>query len=85
MLGYTDMEALVLEDFETFNHNGKKIVGLHTYYFYKKHIQMAAQLTEQRFGKFKPEFSKRTDVKDFIHGLNHLFFFGVAAGDNLHK
>lgn len=85
MLGYTDMEELVLKDFDTFFYKGKHIKGFHTYYFCHKQVQLVAQLTEERFGKFKPEFSKRKDIKDFIHILNHLFFLGVGAGDNLHK
>ena len=43
-----------------------------------KHIQMTTQIVFNAFS-WKQCYSM-TEVDDMIHGLNHLFFNGVAAG-----
>lgn len=82
MLEYQTIETMVRNDFEAFDFNDSPIERYCQWN--KKHqIQMATQLTIQAF-------SNKTcygmwEVEDFIHGLNHLFFFGVGAGQSLER
>ena len=77
MLEYAAIEAKVTADFDKFDFADKpmeKYCG----YNRTKHIQMATQLTLNAFA-WKQCYTM-TEVDDFIHGLNHIFFNGVAAG-----
>ena len=76
---YVTIEAKVAADFDKFDFADKP---MKKYYDYNrtKHIQIATQLTLNAFA-WKQCYTM-TEVDDFIHGLNHLFFNGVAAGQN---
>lgn len=77
MLNGVILEHIAEEDFDTFDfadNSMREYCGYHR----AKHVQMVVQLTEQRFAH-ETAYGWR-DVEDFIHGLNHIFFNGVAAG-----
>lgn len=76
-LAYAAVELLISKDFNEFDFNDKAMEE-RCAYFRTKHIQLATQLTVQRFENDMA--LDAAEVKDFIHGLNHLFFNGVAAG-----
>ena len=77
MLEYAAIEKMVTADFNTFDFTDKpmeKYCGYHR----DKHIKMAVQLTLNAFTEKRVYLM--SEMKDFIHGLNHVFFNGVAAG-----
>lgn len=80
MLEYQAVETMVREDFEAFDFSDSPIER-YCQWSKKHHIQRAAQLTMQAFSN-KVCYST-TEVADFVHGLNHLFFLGVGAGQAL--
>jgi len=63
-------------DFDKFDFSDKPMQKL--FYHRTKHIQMATQIVMNciELG----DYVSITDINDLIHGLNHLFFNGVAAG-----
>ena len=80
MLDYMTIEMMVRQDFETFDLLSSPIER-HCPWHKKRHISMATQLTINAF-------SNKTcylvsEVEDFVHGLNHLFFLGVGCGQTL--
>lgn len=79
MLNYHEIEAKVIADFDEFDFADKPMEQF-CHYHRTKHIQMATQLTLNAFA-WKQCYSM-TEVDDFIHGLNHVFFNGVAAGQS---
>lgn len=79
MLEYAAIEKMVTLDFDEFEFADKPMEHYCNYHR-TKHIQMATQLTLNAFA-WKQCYSM-TEVNDFIHGLNHVFFNGVAAGQN---
>ena len=72
-------EDMVRKDFEQFTRGAEKLICP---YARNKHIHMATQLAMQAF-EGKPYY--KYELNDFIHGMNHLFFFGVIAGKALTK
>lgn len=76
-LAYAAVELLVSKDFDEFDFDDKPMKNRCSY-FRTKHIQLATQLTVKHFESSAA--LDATEIKDFIHGLNHLFFNGVAAG-----
>lgn len=77
MLEYAAIEEMVTVDFNTFDFADKpmeKYCGYHR----DKHIKMTVQLTINAFTGKKTYLI--SEVEDFIHGLNHVFFNGVGAG-----
>lgn len=82
MLEYAEIEEKVTTDFDTFDFADKPMEN-YCAYNYMKHIQMATQLTLNAFSE-KACYSE-TEIDDFVHGLNHLFFNGVAAGQSFER
>ena len=82
MLEYMKIAEKVTHDFDAFDFADKPM-ETHCPYNRTKHIQMATQLTLNVFS-WKECYSM-TEVDDFIHGLNHLFFNGVAAGQSFEQ
>ena len=76
-LEYAAVELLVAKDFDKFDFANKPMEK-YCAYNRTKHIQMATQLTIQALGE--KEWLDKHEVEDYIHGLNHIFFNGVAAG-----
>lgn len=77
MLEYAAIEEMVMVDFDAFDFVDKPMQK-YCYYHRDKHIKMATQLTLNAFaGK---SMYLMSEIEDFIHGLNHIFFNGVAAG-----
>ena len=77
MLHDVVLEHVIAEDFDKFDFEDKPMEK-HCAYHRSKHISMVVQLTKQRFSYER--VCDWTEVEDFIHGLNHIFFNGVAAG-----
>ena len=77
MLEYAAIEEMVTADFNAFDFADKpmeKYCGYHR----DKHTKMVVQLTINAFTGKKTYLV--SEVEDFIHGLNHVFFNGVGAG-----
>lgn len=71
------IEEKVRKDFDEFDFADKPMEK-YCAYNRTKHIQMATQII---FNCLKRGDSlSMQDVDDLVHGLNHLFFNGVAAG-----
>jgi len=79
MLEYTAIETLVRQDFEQFDFADQPMEK-YCKYNKNKHISMSVNLVRQAFG-WKNHFNA-AELNDFIHGLNHLYFNGVAAGQS---
>lgn len=77
MLEYAAIEEKVTADFNTFDFADKPMEKYCAYHR-TKHIQMATNLTLNAFA-WKRCYTLG-EVDDFIHGLNHVFFNGVGAG-----
>ena len=77
MLDAATIEKKIIEDFNQMDFKNKP---METYCAYNrtKHIQMATQLVLNAFSW--KQCYVLSEVDDMIHGLNHLFFNGVAAG-----
>lgn len=73
----TAVEQNIEKDFDEFDFADKPMEK-YCAHNRTKHIQMATQIVIQVFGENADAPSR--DVADFIHGLNHIFFNGVAAG-----
>jgi len=78
-LEYAAVRILVEQDFNGFDFADKPMEK-YCAYNRTKHIQLATQLVCQSF-RDKTYFDYE-EVNDFIHGLNHIFFNGVAAGQS---
>jgi hypothetical protein len=65
-------------DFDKFDFSDKPMQKL--FYHRTKHIQMATQIVMNviELG----DYVSMRDIDDLVHGLNHLFFNGVAAGQS---
>lgn len=81
-LEYAAVRILVEQDFNRFDFI-KKSMEKYCDYNRTKHIQLVTQLVCQSF-KDKTYFDHE-EVNDFIHGLNHIFFNGVAAGQSFER
>lgn len=77
MLNDIILEHLIAEDFDKFDFDDKPMRQF-CECERSRHISMACRLVQQRFAY--DTVYEWTDVKDFIHGLNHIFFNGVTAG-----
>ena len=77
MLSDMLLEYFIAEDFDKFDFADKPMRQF-CEYNRSKHISMACQLVRQRFAH--DTVYEWVEVEDFIHGLNHIFFNGVAAG-----
>lgn len=77
MLEYAAIEEKVTADFDAFDFAGY-LMEKYCAYHRVKHIQMAVNLTLNAFA-WKTCYTS-SEVDDFIHGLNHVFFNGVSAG-----
>ena len=73
----TCVEDKIIADFDQFDFADKPMERYCAYHR-TKHIQMATQLT-LNFIELG-DYVSTDDINDFIHGLNHIFFNGVAAG-----
>lgn len=71
------VEEKVREDFDKFDFNDKPMEK-YCLYYRNKHIQMATQIVVNRLEC--GDHPSMQDIDDLIHGLNHMFFNGVAAG-----
>ena len=71
------VEEKVQEDFDKFDFADKPMKKCCEYHR-TKHIQMATQIVVNCI-ESNYDISMH-DIDDLIHGLNHLFFNGVAAG-----
>lgn len=71
------IEKMVCADFDSFDFADKPMEK-YCEYHRSKHVNMAIQMTIN-FVELG-DYVSVTDVADFIHGLNHIFFNGVAAG-----
>ena len=76
------VEEKVREDFDQFDFKDKP---MEKYCGYNriKHIQMATQIVLNciELG----DYVSMVDINDLVHGLNHLFFNGVAAGQSFQR
>lgn len=77
MLEYAAIEEMVMADFDAFDFADKPMKKYCSYHR-DKHIKMTVQLTINAFTGRKTYLV--SEVGDFIHGLNHVFFNGVGAG-----
>ena len=80
MDGLAELASMVQEDFEQFDFADQPMTK-YCLYHKNKHINMAAQMAYNFIEC--GDYITPIEVKDFIHGLNHIFFNGVAAGQNL--
>ena len=76
MLSYELIHEMVKNDFMDFYKANEFYSQAKVYC--DKHFQFATQLTMQAFA-WKECYSM-TEVEDFIHGLNHVFFNAATAG-----
>lgn len=79
MLEYAEVEKKVVEDFDKFDFAGKPMEK-YCAHNRKWHIQMATRLALSLF--WNKDYYIDNELEDFIHGLNYVFFNGVAAGQN---
>lgn len=70
------IEEKVRKDFDEFD--SKKDIEEYCLYFRSKHIQMATQIVVNCLNC--GDYPSMQDIDDLVHGLNHIFFNGVAAG-----
>lgn len=71
------VEEKVREDFDKFDFADKPMEK-YCLYHRNKHIQMATQIVINALEC--GDYPSMQDIDDLIHGLNHMFFNGVAAG-----
>ena len=73
------IEEKVRKDFDEFDFTDKPMEK-YCAYNRTKHIQMATQIVVNciELG----DYVSMRDIDDLIHGLNHIFFNGVAAGQS---
>lgn len=84
MLERAAIEKKVAEDFDKFDsaYFADKPMEKYCAYHCTKHIQMATQLVINYIEatNYVTNYLTAVEVDDFIHGLNHVFFNGVGAG-----
>ena len=73
------ISQMIEEDFDKFDFADKPMER-YCAYNRSKHIQMATQIVLNAFA-WKECYSF-VEVTDMVHGLNHLFFNGVTAGQS---
>ena len=73
------IEEKVRKDFDEFDFADKPMEK-YCAYNRTKHIQMATQIVVNCLEN--GDYSSMRDIDDLVHGLNHLFFNGVAAGQS---
>lgn len=73
------LQELVEKDFDRMDFADKPMTE-YCGYHRTKHIQMATQMTIQYIQAKRESAISYSEIKDFIHGLNHIFFNGAAAG-----
>ena len=71
------VEEKVREDFDTFDFADKPMEKFCEYHR-AKHISMATQIVLNTIEL--GDYVSMIDINDLIHGLNHIFFNGTAAG-----
>ena len=71
------VEEKVRNDFDEFDFAGNPMQKFCEYYK-AKHISMATQIVMNaiEYG----DYVSAIEINDMVHGLNHIFFNGVAAG-----
>lgn len=76
------IEEKVQKDFDQFDFEDKPMEK-YCAYNRTKHIQMATQIVLNciELG----DYVSMIDIIDLVHGLNHLFFNGVAAGQSFER
>ena len=81
MTNWEYLEKKIAEDFDKFDFADKPMQE-YCSYNRDKHIRMTAQIVSNYCdGTFIDSYTAE-EVADLIHGLNHIFFNGVAAGQN---
>ena len=73
------IEEKVRKDFDEFDFTDKPMEK-YCAYNRTKHIQMATQIVVNCLDC--GDYPSMQDIDDLIHGLNHIFFNGVAAGQS---
>ena len=73
------IEKKIAEDFDKFDFADKPMQK-YCSYNRNKHIQMATQIVSNYCSATLINDYTTEEVTDLIHGLNHIFFNGVAAG-----
>ena len=73
------IEEKVRKDFDEFDFADKPMEK-YCAHNRTKHIQMATQIVVNCLEN--GDYSSMRDIDDLVHGLNHLFFNGVAAGQS---
>lgn len=73
------VEEKVRNDFDEFDFADKPMEK-YCAYNRTKHIQMATQIVINAIEL--GDYVSMRDIDDLIHGLNHIFFNGVAAGQS---
>ena len=73
------IEEKVRNDFDKFDFADKPMQRFCEYHR-AKHISMATQIVLNAIER--GEYVSTVEINDMIHGLNHLFFNGVAAGQS---
>lgn len=83
MLERAAIEKKIAEDFDKFDFADKPMQK-YCEYHRTKHIMMAAQLVINfiEAANYVTNYPSAIEVDDMIHGINHVFFNGVAAGQN---
>ena len=79
-MNYEIIETMIRQDFESFTKGDVEPIPQ---YSKKKHIALATQITVDHF-RNTPHYTK-IEMIDFIHGLNHIFYYGVIAGQTMSK
>lgn len=76
---YELIKEKVENDFNEFDFANKPMEK-YCMYNRTKHIQMATQIVMNYIEL--GDYVSAMDINDLVHGLNHLFFNGVAAGQS---
>lgn len=82
-LTYNAIKQIVQMDFNKFDFSDKPMEK-YCAYNRAKHIELATQMVINAF----PDDGRHhsiVKIRDMIHGLNHIFFNGVAAGQSFER
>lgn len=71
------IEEKIANDFDRFEFTDASMEQYCSYHR-SKHIAMATQIVMNYINN--TDYAYLDDINDLIHGLNHIFFNGVAAG-----
>lgn len=71
------IEEKIVNDFDRFEFTDA-LMEQYCSYHRSKHIAMATQIVMNYINN--TNYAYLDDINDLIHGLNHIFFNGVAAG-----